>query len=266
MLGGHRLNRKPPLRYAVLVASLLLAGLPRAAHAAAPVPAEALAWLNADRFNELDRRYAEIQRGYRQGSVSDEELRAAFRVFYATDVGLEPKYRTWAQQWPQSYVAHLARAIYYKKVGQERRGGNFMAETTATQIQGMEAAFEVASEELLKSYSLDDKPLLSYLHAIDISNSLGQADESRRLFDLAVKIDPRNFIVREKYMGTLQTRWGGSVEQMRDFLQECRQAQLSAAHLKALEALVIEDEGWVHQYREGNPEAAVRSFMLAAKK
>ena len=90
---------------------------------------------------------------------------------------------------------------------------------------------------------MDDKPVLSYLHAIDISSAHSEADESRRLFDLAVKIDADNFIVREKYMGTLQSRWGGSAEEMAAFLQECDKAHLSAAHKNALKAMVAEEEG-----------------------
>jgi tetratricopeptide (TPR) repeat protein len=129
----------------------------------------------------------------------------------------------------------------------------------------MEDAFRIASNEFNTSLSLDEKPILTYLHAIDISSFLGNPNESRRLLNQAIKVDPHTFIVREKYMGTLQSRWGGSVEEMKAFLSECRKAQLSSLHLNSLEGLVIEEEGWNHQHQEGNTDAAVRDYLKAAK-
>ena len=254
-----------PLHLVVLFIALIHSACAPAATVEVPSESEAIEMLGRGQFTELDRRYSDIQAAYKSGSISDEELRAAFRVFYTTNGALEAKYDAWIQQLPQSYVAHLARGIYHKKVGQERRGGKFIGETTQAQLQGMEEAFGRASEDFKLSYSLDDKPILSYLHAIDISSSAGDAQESRRLLDLSIKLDPKNFIVREKYMGSLQTRWGGSVSEMREFLAECRNARLSTSHLRALEALVIGDEGWTQRYQAGNLDAAAQAYLEAAK-
>jgi tetratricopeptide (TPR) repeat protein len=260
------LMQRPSLQIIWLATTLVFSGYCSAASGVAPPSqAEALALLTSNQFAELDRRYTEIQNAYRTGSLTDEDLRAAFRVFYATDATLESKYTLWVRQMPHSYVAHLARGIYYKKLGQERRGDKFISDTSEAQLNGMRDAFALASQDLFASLSLDDQPLLSVMHAIDLSNFLGQPDESRRLLDLAIKIDPHNFIVREKYMGTLQTRWGGSVGQMKLFWNECRKAHLSAAHLQSLKALVDEDEGWSKRYREGDAGGAVHAYLKAAK-
>jgi tetratricopeptide (TPR) repeat protein len=249
-----------------LVATVLvvLCGGSNAAGLQPPTESETLDWLRQDRFAQLDEHYSAIQHAYKQGQISDEDLRAAFRAFYSTDPALEPKYAAWVQRFPRSYVAHLARGIYFKKVGMERRGGAFIGQTSDAQIRGMQAANAVAAREFDASLALDDRPLLTYLHDIDLHMDDGDDTGSRKLLDRAVKIDPRNFIVREKYMGSLQTRWGGSVEQMRAFLAECQQAGLDAHHLQTLAALVAEDEGWVHQ-QEGDKEAAVGAYREAAR-
>ena len=256
------------MRIRYLVLALVLVSLCSGLRAESPTPptqSETLDLLAREQFSELDQRYGAIQQAYKDGRISDEDLRAAFRAFYATDAALEPKYKAWIQHSPKSYVAHLARGIYFKKVGGERRGGKFISETSEEQINGMEAAYDVAAAEFDASRALDDRPLLTYLHSIDLNMAVGDKEESRRLLDLAVTIDPRNFIVREKYMGSLQTRWGGSVDEMKAFLAECRHAGLSASHLKALEALVVEDEGWAHQYGDGDLHAAARAYRKAAK-
>jgi len=56
-----------------------------------------LALLNSNEFPELDRRFSALQRDYKNGALTDESLRAAFRVFYATDGALELKYDAWCE-------------------------------------------------------------------------------------------------------------------------------------------------------------------------
>jgi tetratricopeptide (TPR) repeat protein len=227
-----------------------------------PTQSETLALLNSNQFEELDQRFAAIQRDYKNGAISDEKLRAAFRVFYSTDEALEPKYDAWVARFPKSYVALLARGIYYKKVGMERRGGDFIANTTDAQLSDMKTAFAMASRDLHASVELDDKPLLTYLHAMDVSNFLGDSDQSRELLRLSIKLDPGNFIVREKYMGTLEPRWGGSLDQMYAFLDESKEAGLSAAHLELLEGVIVEDQALTHK-EAGDYAAAERDYRKA---
>ena len=247
-----------------LLAACLACGTGHAAEPGAQAQNDALSLLMADQFAELDRRFGAIQQQYKDGTISDESLRAAFRVFYTTDAELEPHYEAWVRESPNSYVA-ICQGIYYKKLGAERRGGGFISETSDKQLAGMEAANEVAYREFAASLTLDNKPLLTYLHSIDLRTDVGDKAGARRLLDAAVGIDPKNFIAREKYMGSLQTRWGGSVEEMRSFLKECRAAGISAAHLRDLEALVVEDEAWVHRYQDGDAQAAARDYQRAAR-
>jgi tetratricopeptide (TPR) repeat protein len=209
---------------------------------APPTQSETRALLDSNQFAELDRRFSAVQRNYKDGSISDEDLRAAFRAFYPTDAALEQKYTAWIAQFPKSYVARLARAIYYVWVGRERRGGNVISETREEQLRGMEAAFAQASKDLDVSLHLDDKPLLTYAQEMDIVRYVSNGDSARAILQTANKIDPDNVVVREKYMGTLMTRWGGSEEEMRAFVEESRGEGLSAPRLHSLEVIILTDQ------------------------
>jgi len=223
---------------------------------------ETRALLDSNQFAELDRRFSALQRSYRDGFITDEDLRTAFRVFYPTDAVLEQKYTAWVAQYPKSYVARLARGIYYKKVGAAKRGSDSIGNTTEEQVRGMEAAFTKASEDLSASLNLDDKPLLTYAQEMDIASYLGHDERIPEILEAAIKVDPANIIVREKYMGTLEPRWGGSVEAMHAFLEESKQAGLSAARLHSLEGIIFEDQA--HTEKEaGDYAAAERDYRLA---
>lgn len=220
------------------------------APASAPPPSqtETLALLKLDRFVELDQRFAAVQGAYRTGALDDESLRAAFRVFYVTDEWLAPKYDAWVKRFPKSYVANLARGIYFKRLGQQRRGTDFANRTSPEAFRGMDAAFDEAQRSLEASIPLDTRPILSYLHAIDISREHGDSRKSRDSFERSLQIDPRNFIVREKFMDTLRRRWGGSLEKMTELLEQSRRAGVPAASLLRLQAMVVDERAFELRY------------------
>ena len=230
----------------------------------APDWAQTLSLLKAGRFVDLNRRYGVVQSQFDQGEISDETLRAAFRNFSHTDPVLEAQYTSWVRQMPRSYIAHLARAIYYLRIGEERRGAGFISDTSHSQLQGMAAAFVVALHELKKSVALESKPLLSYLYALDVSRYEDDSDDSYQSLHAAIATDPRNFIVRQMYMMTLQTAWGGDSEKMRAFLYDCWRAGLPTAQMRRLDALVIANDGWVDEFVKKDLPRAEREYLRAS--
>ncbi len=206
-----------------------------------PSQSETLALLNTERFAELDARFSAIQANYRNRVISDEQLRNAFRVFYDTDVALQVKYDAWVGKFPKSYVARLARGVYYRKTGQNRRGGEIIANTTDSQLQGMDATFALAMKDLKASAALDKRPLLTIFNEMSVAIFEGDTREIRGLLDQSLRMDPQNVIIRHEYMMSLEPRWGGTVEQMSAFLEESRNAGLSKPKLQLLEAVIISD-------------------------
>lgn len=216
-----------------------------------------LALLEARNYAELDRRLTGAQRGYVQGTVSELDLLQAFRAFYTTDPALHQRFNEWVQQRPKSYAARLARGIYYKRTGMEHRGENYAPQTQAWRFRHMEASFQKAMIDLETSIELESKPILSYLYMMDIQKYSGPLSITIWLFRLnlldpnkftlkqALEVAPDSFIIRRKYMHTLEARWGGTKGAMEAFLAECRKARLKREELNMLEALVYADRGWV---------------------
>ena len=143
----------------VLLAYLVGFNYAMAASEDLPSHAEIVSLLSNRSYPELDRRLTSAQQAYAHGAINDEQLREVFRGFYFTTPTLASNFDEWVAEFPRSYVAHLARGIYYKKIGQERRGGQVASETSREQFQAMEQAFAKASADLEQSLSLDPKPL-----------------------------------------------------------------------------------------------------------
>jgi hypothetical protein len=220
--------------------------------------------LQSERFADLDWRFTAMQFAYKIHFATDEQLRASFRVFYNPDAALAPKYDSWVSMFPKSYVAHLARGIYYAYVGNALRGKQLRDETPPDRLNAADTALEHAQADLEASVALDPKPLLSYTHAMTISREQGHLDESRRLLDRAIVADADNYIARAKYMTVIETRWGGSQAMMQNFLQECGKARLSKAQMHQLESVIAEDQGWIHQFVDRDYAAAESDYRRSA--
>jgi tetratricopeptide (TPR) repeat protein len=220
----------------IVIALLLTASAPAISASSATPNATGL--LQNGDFQHLDKYFSGIQSRFREGQASAEELRNAFRAFYPTDRSLAPKYDAWVNKYPNSYVARVARGIYYKEIGYEERGGGYISETSEMQIAKMDDAMQKAISDFGASIKMDPKPFLSYYDMIDITSSYSGIAYTRKMYDQAILLAPTFVDVRRKYMQALEDKWGGSLEQMREFLNECKRAALPQSQLNALESMV----------------------------
>ena len=109
----------------------------------------------------------------------------------------------------------------------------------------MEAYLARAMRDYERSLKLTKAPLITYQCILGISMLQGREELSRRMLDASIRIDPKNFVVRYKYLGTLQTRWGGSLEAMIDFERESRAAGLTEAQLAYFTRMIATERRWL---------------------
>ncbi len=201
------------------------------------------------KYAELDRRMDGFQQAYESHELGEEGLLRAFAAFDLTDPALQANLDAWVQAFPRSYAARLARGTYYFTCGTQTRGTRAYARTTSAQISGMEFYFSKAERDLRDSLALDSKPLLSYNVLIRISMEGGNRAATRALLDAALKVDPAAMSVRRAYMRSLETRWGGSLQEMLAFLEETRKAGFSEDQLWSLERLIDSERKWLARYQ-----------------
>jgi len=256
----------------IAIATIMLA--PRVVLAATDKQ-EILELLTARRYEELDRRMNDVQRGYVKGQVSELDLLETFRAFYTTNPKLHEPFHEWAKRYPKSYAARLARGIYNKRIGGEYRGDAFAAETPRSRKELMAAFYEKAMADFEASLELDEKPILTYLYMMDIQKYSGRwsiriwlwhlwINPNRFTLNEALALAPDSFILRRKFMHTLEARWGGVPGEMEAFFAESQKARLKREELNALQALVHADRGWRSYVRRDFP-AAFNEYQSALK-
>jgi tetratricopeptide (TPR) repeat protein len=216
------------------------------------------------RFAAVDRQLSEWQAGYERGAISDEDLRAAFRVFYDTNPALGSLYDAWVSEFPRSYSAHLVRGLYYTKIGENLPANQNIANLPQPQRDAIEAAYQRGLPDLRLSLALTHRPILTYVYLVWTSRAHSDVAESRRLLDASLRIDRDNYIVRAVYMTAIETRWGGSQAMLKAFLEDCRHTKLSDRQLDLIESVLFDDQAWIHHFVDHDYAAAEVAYRRSA--
>ena len=205
--------------------------------------------LRERRYAELDKHMNQIQQDYEQGKRSDVELLHLFRAFYDTDPNLERNFSDWIVAYPQSYAAREAEGIYFRRVGYGARGSDYISKTPPQQIARMRAYLDRSLASHKAALNFTAKPLLTYYDLLSLSKLLGDRALAEHTLRSACRIDPRNFIVRYKYMLMLETRWGGSLQEMVSFREDSKHAGLTNEQLGYLDELIGTERAWLAKRR-----------------
>ncbi len=147
----------------------------------------------------------------------------------------------WIKTKPESTYPYLTKGIYYYHVGYDRRGEDSASKTSAEQFTAMRKYFAQAKILLEKAISLN--PQLSYPYRIMILMSSANSDYElkNRYIDVALQRFPSSYKVHENIIHTLKPRWGGSYEQMEQFIKE-RQKFLSDKSVRHLKSEIAYDQ------------------------
>lgn len=218
--------------------------------------------LKAKKYDELELATKRIQVKFDEGDLSDIQLRNIYRQFYNLDEEALNNIQDWKSKFPSSYAAHLITGTYFKKRGLDARGGKYRAETPSENLEKMREDHRIAKQDLYKSLKLTSKPFLSVFHLRDISQYEGDKKTSLDLLELANRMYPGNTLARNRYMRSLMPRWGGSYEQMGNFIMKSKAEGVNAVGLMQLEAIMYDDMGFTLMERNDR-NAAVEIFSKA---
>ncbi|NWK42931.1 DUF4034 domain-containing protein [Ralstonia pickettii] len=223
---------------------------------------EILAALDARQFQRLDAELNGLQKQYELGRIDEISLRDAFSSFYHLTPQQIATMQDWVKSSPNSYAAHLGWGIFLRRAALDVQSGQRIAELSSERLDTRSRLLEAAKPELQRAKLLTAKPMLAIFHLMGVSLFQGDHSASRALVDEANKIDPKNRLVRDRYMVTLTPRWGGSYPAMRSFIAASRTEGVDPDGIRHLEAIMYDDIG--HSAMEaGDRTEAYKYFRMA---
>jgi tetratricopeptide (TPR) repeat protein len=149
-------------------------------------------------------------------------LTYAMSVFAIPDPAITDQLKQWAQDTPDSAIAHCARAIALDQAAAHARGeqGGSASSIPSSDFLEMEKDLNQAMMEADSARALDANLMNSYLIAIDAakmeSDSVAMEEASKR----ALAKFPLSLQVHTTLIAAMTPKWGGSYDKMDEFAHE----------------------------------------------
>jgi hypothetical protein len=154
-----------------------------------------------------------------------EEIHRIFEQFDSDDrsdgISLQ-----WLQQAPDDAYANLARGSYLMNKAWQERGKEYVANTSASKLENMQALVDRAVPLLQKAAKINPPLIPAYIELMQAAMLVGRDDLAEASFTAAQNQFPACMILVKQRMLALRPQWGGSYEQIDAYVREL------APHLK----------------------------------
>ena len=215
-------------------------------------------------FQSVETRFSTVQSEFEKGRITEFDLLDTYKVFYQREDNHRSELNAWVKAYPKSPSAYLARGVYFRKLGEFKRGTNYISQTSPENVQYMTQMFDLAKKDLEAALQLNPRSYLAVLHLLNIAQFEGNDGAADRYLRLGNSLLPSNFLVRARYLIHLTPRWGGSYRQMDQFISQCRTDGLSTSQIDLLHAIELDDQARV-LHEKGDWEQARPKYLDALR-
>ena len=222
----------------------------------------AQALLGSNNIIAVESEFSSLQRKFEQGEASEYDLLDAYKAFYQREDRYRSQLDNWIKQYPNSASAYLARGVYYRKLGEFKRGSDYISQVPNENVDYMTQMFALAKQDLEMSLRLNPKSYLAILHLLNIAQFQGNKHAANNYLHMGNTALPSNFIVRARYLLHLTPKWGGSYQSMERFIDKSRSQGLSQDKLDLLNAIKFDDQGAMAE-EKGNLDLARSEYKRA---
>lgn len=229
---------------------------------------DVIMFLKNHNFKALESHYSNIQGKFEQGLIDEFALLDAYKPFYLRKDVLSNELSLWVIAYPKSYYAHLAKGTYYRKLGEYHRGTDYFNNVPNSAITYMENAFNKSEKELKKAIWFSDNPYLAILNLLNIARYRGDNKAASLYLEMGNRYLNDNILIRARYLDHLKPRWGGTYDQMEDFLSRCEKEAVNSEVIGLLSSFISNDKGISARERGRNREAAnhFKQALIKAKR
>ena len=224
--------------------------------------------LVAMKYDDLEKYLKDIDETYKKDTTKESLLFTVYNTFRIDDEGYLKFFTKWLEAIPNSYNAHLARAIYYYDMGWLERGSKWISETKDEQINKMFEYFKKSYNDIEKYSELNGASIVSYALLMKLNMTTGEKEKNKIILKKALKLDNSSSSIRGVYLMSITPRWGGSYAQMHEFIENSNLNIKAYPKLKTLYGYIDIDKAQVatlsSRYNDAN-EFLKKSLELSGE-
>ncbi|MBN2693142.1 DUF4034 domain-containing protein [bacterium] len=194
-------------------------------------------------FKTLNKKLFELERNFEMDPKNEERL---FDGFFSFGTG-DPSYLKYIDEWikysPKNNIPKIAKGFHYYELAWRARGYKYICETDRKNIELMRKNLSKTAEELIKSLDNGLDHVVLYYLLIKSTTMLGDKKLKKDILEKALKVYPQSFRIRISYLLSISPRWGGSYEEMEQFIEKSQKDIDKNERFKVLSAFIDYDKG-----------------------
>jgi hypothetical protein len=170
----------------------------------------------------------------------------------------------WVAQDGKDAMPLLVRARYYRDFAWFRRGGEFSDKVAADRMRDFNQLMHKALDDAEAALQIDGNNPYSYYLRLGILHAFGLSRDLAPAFLAAIAKYPAYYSLYSITLNTLVPKWGGTIEDMYDFVDHYAGQAPDRSPLKLLYFQLygsLLDEAATACYREAQPDPCVRTYM-----
>ncbi len=194
----------------------------------------------------------------------DSELKLDYELnsLGTTQRNYERKLSGFVSRFSSSHIPVMMRAYYYQGKAWQTRGTSFSHEVSKKKLYGMEFFREKALSDINKAVNVNQNSEFSWLLKAQIHILVSsEKDEAVQSFQNALNLLPQSYSVRNILLHNSTPRWGGTLEEMREIIEESKKHYSTNPYLKSLESTILEEQA--DQAQSKNKEEAIKLYLKA---
>jgi tetratricopeptide (TPR) repeat protein len=124
----------------------------------------------------------------------------------------------WLEREPKSALAHLIRAMYYRRVAAAARGNDAASMVPERLMKLYEEDMARSSADLQQAIRLNPKNPWSHYALLDVTSARGNSPQTEQAFQSGIKAFPHYYPLYKSRLASLKPRSGGSIDDMYGFV------------------------------------------------
>lgn len=175
--------------------------------------------LRQGEIGELERRLTEFQSNFESSRGSEWDADDHFEAFETSDPEIEPRLNGWMNQFPDSYAAPMARALYLKHRAAMMAEYLYPNEASNRTVQQVAQLQEAAVADLTRAIMRNPKFSIAYAAWMNIAHDRGDDATVERVYAAGIAEIPNSSAIQAAYLASINPCCRTALRHSRDALK-----------------------------------------------
>jgi tetratricopeptide (TPR) repeat protein len=222
-------------------------------------PREVRILITQERFTELEDIFTALADNFKSDAAHEAPWIDSYNSFEeiadrdGSEQAFLPIFNKWVEE-TDSYISYSARGYFFLGLAFHSRGGAYISDTSEEQLVGMRNFRELVLADFATALKKKPDCVPAYMDLISAGMLTGDSELKLDALQRGLRYAPDSFWLRSIFLDSLSPSWGGSYQEMEQFISGFEEAAMHNPRLWSLRGMPDASRakrlGGRHDYKE----------------